>query len=455
VAINASAVWEVRSSTGNDSNGGGWRRGGTGTDRSQQDSAHVVVDGATITATVHTTTTQVTLSGYTVTSADVNNHFQISGGTATAGFYEITAVDTGNNRWTLDRSAGTSTQTANGRMGGALATLQKLVGVIVADNVIYAKGTTFSMTGNAFNLTTTSLIGYSSTRHDSGMIVIDCSGMTAGQDAITCSTRTYRNIRLNSPKNNGFQWGDANPNFINCVVSAAGAAGYSAQFNQGNAFNCVADSCTGDGFKMAYVWGCISGRNGGDGFTVRGNSGFASATGCIAFGNTGNGFDGDSVDYSNVFVNCLSYGNTQSGFLSAYRTMAINCVAWGNATYGFRNSFQSVPSVLFNCAAGSNTSGNFSNVPGNNGASIGEITLTADPTVDGGNATVGSKDFSLNTTSGGGASLRSAGYSQTFTDIVTSALPAGYPDIGPWRHQDPAGGGGGAGPLISGRLVRA
>lgn len=74
----------------------------------------VVINGVATTATVHTTTSQLTITGHTVSSADIRSLVNITGGTMTAGVYEITAVDTANNRWTLDRSAGTAGQTGIG-----------------------------------------------------------------------------------------------------------------------------------------------------------------------------------------------------------------------------------------------------------------------------------------------------------------------------------------------------
>ena len=121
MALPTALIHECRIGS-NDANSGGFRSGGTGTDRTLQTAAHVVVDGATITAVVHTTTTQLTLTGYTVAATDVDNTYLIAGGTATAGLYHITAVDIPNNRWTMDRSVGTAAQTSTGNMGGAKAT---------------------------------------------------------------------------------------------------------------------------------------------------------------------------------------------------------------------------------------------------------------------------------------------------------------------------------------------
>ena len=71
MALSATVVWEVRGVTGADTNGGGFNSAAAGTDYSQQAAPQVVIDGATITATVHTTTTQLNIVGYTVAAADV------------------------------------------------------------------------------------------------------------------------------------------------------------------------------------------------------------------------------------------------------------------------------------------------------------------------------------------------------------------------------------------------
>jgi hypothetical protein len=145
MALNAAIVWEVRTA-GSDNNGGGFKTGATGTDRSQQDAAQATLTTA---STVHTTTTQINVAAgdYTVASTDVGNVLQVTGGTATAGFYEITTVDTANNRWTVDRSVGTSGQTVAGAMGGALASPGKAAGAAsVAGHIIYVKAGTYSIT---------------------------------------------------------------------------------------------------------------------------------------------------------------------------------------------------------------------------------------------------------------------------------------------------------------------
>src|SRR5436309_2045193 len=102
MALSAAIVFEARASTGNDNWGGGFKAGATGTDRSQQNSAQVAIDNATITTSI--TANVITFTGYTPTSADVGNVVQMLTGTnVTAGFYEITAQTS--TTWTVTGTA--------------------------------------------------------------------------------------------------------------------------------------------------------------------------------------------------------------------------------------------------------------------------------------------------------------------------------------------------------------
>ena len=106
MAISSAIVLEIRTG-GSDNNGGGFVTGASGTDYSQQDSSQATLTTA---STVNSTTTIIDVDSgdYTCSDNDVGNLLQITGGTATAGFYEITARS--GQQWTLDRSAGTSGQ---------------------------------------------------------------------------------------------------------------------------------------------------------------------------------------------------------------------------------------------------------------------------------------------------------------------------------------------------------
>ena len=100
-------VFEVQSG-GSDSNGGGFVTGASGVDRSQATTAHATLTAASV---VNATTTIIDVDSgdYTCSADDVGNFLQITGGTATAGFYEIKSRSA--QQWTLDRSAGTAAQT--------------------------------------------------------------------------------------------------------------------------------------------------------------------------------------------------------------------------------------------------------------------------------------------------------------------------------------------------------
>src|SRR5437016_803970 len=140
MALSASIVWETRASGASDNNGGGFKAGAAGTDRSQQNAAQVAINNSTITTSITTTVITFT-AGYTASAADVGNVVQMLTGTnVTAGFYEITAQTS--TTWTVDRNVVTSGTTTNatGNMGGALATLGKLAAAMAASNKAYATG---------------------------------------------------------------------------------------------------------------------------------------------------------------------------------------------------------------------------------------------------------------------------------------------------------------------------
>jgi hypothetical protein len=88
LTLSALITWEVRNG-GSDNNGGGFKAGASGTDRSLQDAAQATLSAASV---IHSTTTQINVAvgDFTVSAADVGNVLQVTGGTATAGFYEIT-----------------------------------------------------------------------------------------------------------------------------------------------------------------------------------------------------------------------------------------------------------------------------------------------------------------------------------------------------------------------------
>lgn len=439
MALPATLVCECRSG-GNDLNGGGFDSAGTGTDRSLQDAAHVVIDGATISAVVGSTTTWCNLTGYTVVAADQGNVVNITGGTATAGRYLISSVDTGNNRWVLDRAIGTAAQTIQGIMGGAVkfpAVLTNTTGttlvpgtkVWIKNDGPYTLTTATPGAGGPMSVGNigTTFEGYETTRGDRGEPpVIDAGVLTSLTIIASASANnifTLINVKVDGNNNStvvGFDTGSRSTPY-HCVATRC-TTGFQSVSQR--SLNCFADTCV-TGFSGGNLTGCVA-KSCTTGFNLSNTN--TAASDCVAYSCTGDGFVvsvGCSVD------NCSSYGNGGDGFdLSATTcSMASNCVATGNTGYGF-NTPASVAGQqgcrLILCAAYSNTAGNVSNALQFND---GFVTLSADPFTN-----AASGDFSLNNTSGGGAALRGIGldpYGQT-----------GYQDIGAVQHGDPASSGG-------------
>lgn len=432
MALNAAAVWEIRT-TGNDANGGAFRAGGTGTDYSIQDSPQVTIDGATITATVHTATTQLNIVGYTVSAVDVNNHVNIAGGTMTAGTYEITAVDIPNNRWTIDRAGGTATQTGTGRMGGAKLTPGSVAPLIVAGNSIYQKAGTYPITSASTNIaggcvTLTARLyweGYQNTRGDMGTKPLwQASAISTAVILTHTLDAIYVNLSIDGAgltSISGFS-SSGRSSFIKCVAMNCTNTGFTGSGTSTLYDRCrsTANTTAGSGFLNGIAFGCVADANTVAGFTS------TNCINCIAYANSGASTDGFTTAANNVqWINCTAYGNGRDGFASG-ATVALrwfNCIAEGNTQYGYNGSTN--PKTLINCAAYNNTAGPTN---GTFVVTLGFITGTASFFV---NAAAG--NFALNTNAGGGAVLRAAGVMGVFPDAIST----GYQDVGAVQHIDP------------------
>lgn len=435
MALPATTVLEVQPG-GNDANGGGFNSAAAGTDRSLSTSPFVTIDGATITATVHTATTQLNLTGYTVTSADVGNLLKVAGGTATAGTYCINSVDVPNNRWTLDRAVGTAAQTATGRMGGCKATPGEAATIVTMgtnDVPIWVKGgTTYTMTTstpgaagpivlpNGFRA---KIEAYTTTRGDKGIATISAGSVT-GITMLSGGTSTVLHVEglivdgnsgaSNIGINTGARWLVHNCEAKNCVTGVIGTTGI------GTTSKCKATTCT-TGFNNILCIDCVA-TGGTTGFSLT----TANASDCIAYANSGDGF---ILSGAGTAAGCTSYGNGGDGFdlTSTTGTAVIDCIATGNTGYQFNTSASASHSPrLVNCAGKNDGTGIFQSTPPIN---VGFVTLTSDPFANAAGA-----DFKLNNTAGGGAAARALAispYGQT-----------SYRDIGATQHQDSGGGGG-------------
>jgi len=438
MALTDNTVWEIRTS-GADTNGGGFLSGATGTDRSQQDAAFAVLSAASV---IHSTTTQINVSvgDFTVSAADVGNILQITGGTATAGFYQITVIDVPNNRWTLDRSAGTAGQTVVGAMGGALASVSKIGAVAVTRNIIWVKAGTYTITsatinvaGGTFSNSTQIMIeGYNATRGDLGTrpLFLASGIATFTFFSLAGSSATISNIEMDGAGLASSRGTNSVAIVYRCKVSNCTNAAY-----QGASGNLVIDSiATGCSTQIPF--------QGGDYIN------------CIAHDNTVTGFSLSAAGHT--AIRCISESNSTAGsdgfILSASKAGCYNCVAYNNARDGFRVTGAS--NALDNNIAESNVGSGFlvNNVDSiflRNNATYGNSTafsLGTGKFVSNVNSVAGvtsfftnaaGQDFTLNNTASAGALARAAGYPGAL--IIGGT---GYLDIGALQHQDTGGAGG-------------
>lgn len=448
MALSSTMVFECQNG-GSDTFGGGFNAAGTspGTDYTYPTgtSAHVVVDGVTITAIVQATTTQLLLSGYTVVSTDNRNTVNITGGTATAGVYEIVAIP-GGNIWTLDRSAGTAAQTVVGNMGGAHASPGFSAGKMVTGNALWIKynATTFDIASTSSNVATGRIAitantiviqGYDVTRGDftGNMPILKCTTNNVSPVVdLSGDPNRINNIALSAGVAtgcNGLIMNSVGSVGINIKAQAFSNA-YGIKVKGGAwAVNCETTTCSStQAFQIdgGTLVGCVARANTTIGFGYTNNG---TCVKCVSAGNTGAGSHG--FNHANATgsaaIECTAYNNGGSGFVSnAQDLLCINCIA-SDHTVAAKSGF--VAALIFNCAAYNNNTDFDANC-----VSSTPVTLSASPfTNPGGN------DFSLNTTVGGGASCRAAGLLGVFPTLISTT---GYSDIGAVQHADPAAAGG-------------
>jgi hypothetical protein len=460
-ALPNGTTWEIRLSNGDDTNGGGFVTGATGTDYSQQNSAQVSYTDIVIQAT----TTTFKSSANNPVNAYVGNIIQINSGSGcTTGFYEVTAVNTGTNVYTVDKSLGTATSTCSGKLGGALKTLSKMITAMQTTGGIWqtawvkaeaAYSTTSQLNYNASgtNAGVGSIVGYTSSRGDGGQFTITAStttgtvwlllsqGVNVQNAIVNCSSLgTSTGIETNGGSS------QVNDNLYNVEVENCTTAGFN--FNTpGNCINCYATGNSGTAAFYFNSYGqscyaCVAIANTTVGFeynnTANAQSG-AMCVFCISANNTGgttDGFLGNGASYGTIrCFGCVAYGNGRDGYRFTCTTesqiVLIDSIFVNNSGYGVNNTGSTCGLaagnfITLNNAYYNNTTSDRNNFP----TGPGDITLTASPFVNG-----AGNNFALNNNSGGGASLRAAGFPG-----VLQAGGTGYLDIGALQHQATGGG---------------
>lgn len=447
MALPAGTQWEVRID-GSDSNGGGFVAGSSGTDRSQQSAAQATLSAASV---VHSTTTQinVALGDYTVTAADVGNLLQITGGTATAGFYQITAADVPNNRWTMDRSVGTAGQTVIGNMGGALGSPGMVAGRQVSGNTVWIRysATTYDISSTTANISGGRIAppipalrweGYETVRGDlsTNRPRIRSLVATTTMFSLSSTTGIFGNFILDAAGQAGIICMGAAANTTTHRVKAISGTSASGSFScaSGSALLlCSVQGGTAPGFRMSGSTLTACAVNNCGGIAYESLAGRNTCVFCVADSGTAN-----VASYANTgatsqlqCINCDSYGHragtSSNGFTNsgtAGSMMQVNCLAEFNAGTGFGPGNTN---HAFNCTSHLNATNFNASV-----IQFGSVVPTAAGSVF---ADAAARNFVLNNTAGAGAVLRGAAIPGTMPDVISSI---GFLDVGALQHESVA-----------------
>lgn len=440
MAMTTSSVLSCRS-TVTTPGAGGFDASYGGTDYSIQDSPQAAGTatsvGATLTATTAIFTSAMVGNGVT----DGTSFYTI------AGFTSSTIV-------TLN--GGPSWTGASIKVGGAVATLAALEAIMqtttpnawIAGTFTLTSAVTLSISGA--NQAAIAWTGYATTPGDGGSATITSS--TSGTDLIDVNGAKYRrfeNFIMNhtasgtrgiafTMHNGGSVHGMVFKNIISsgCLRFIWGDNGSPwGVYNDSIVEDCDIKNCTDVGIicvsimlKNSKIHGCSSHGlqtgNGSDNITfvddiaVYGNGGdglhaAGSATSFVVRNSTVRNNTGDNINTTAVSGGGLTLENSlimkAGGKGVNLNSLATTLVSRNNAYW-------------------SNSGGDRANFA----AGTGDVALTAEP-----HSNYASDDFSLNATSGAGASCRAAGFPGA------GQLGNGYGDIGPLQHQDAGGGSGG------------
>lgn len=471
MALPAALVWQIQS-TGNAANGGAFLATGAGVDASQQDAPLAIYDGATLALTASGAGSTLTCPGRPFVASDAGNVLNVTGGTnLTTGRYYISSVAAG--VATLDRAVSTgASSNGTGRLGGAVAAPSTAFTAGVASNTYYLFGS-FAVAGAisgpaaGTQSAPTMIIGYSTTR-------AAAANATPGSELATITTSSSASPVLTL---------NGNTVILNLVIDAAGLSNYCFQTaSNSRVRNCRALNYEQRGFvftgnSQLSADDCVaSGGDGGDGTASDLRCGFSNTQGtlyctrCVSQSGSTNGFG--TANATIVLDHCIATGLTQKTSAGGHGVqvfgdgdvIANHCTfnnlqgsgIYTNGSASMENSqchnsiFSNISRHAFEGATGATamTVASFANRFRYNafynvtlarqggavtvfGTGHNEISLTSSPF----NSSI---DFGLNTTVGGGASLRQAGIPGLFSLLDTTT---GYPDIGAVQASVASGGG--------------
>lgn len=422
MAISASTEWEVRPGAGSDSNSGGFVAGASGVDYSQQNAAQYG-----FTDLVLVTTTTCSSASHTFDADDVGNLIYISAGTNfTVGRYQIVSVAAG--VATLDRVAGTAGATGGTyAVGGALATISTAVANYVGGNHVYIKATgtiTYTSAITIAAITTGTFVtfeGYTTTRGDNGRVTITTSTNSVAFMTLNANISgfIFKNLNASNTAATRARFVQATSgthtgvHFYNCILDGFSEAIQFVAAPGFAMFNCEVKNCTGDGITIgtvnannsALLSECWFHDNGGDGAQIAGGNGVCVVRKCAFEGNTGDGLrlvdsTGTSGNKIVILDGCCFVGNGSDGVEVVNNTIGLaskNCIYWNNTG-------ESINYVSGGQAFKLARTNGYDSAPVNFPADDDDVTITADPFTDFANG-----DYSLNSTSGGGADLKTVG----------------------------------------------
>lgn len=436
-AFDATVVWEIRSATGSDNNGGGFVPGSSGSDFSQQASPQYSLTGLASAGAGDTI-----LSAAAAADMVGNVAHALSGTNVNVGFYRITSVVVGVSVTFTTNAAGQSICSGVAaslalNIGGAIATVATYLANMVSGNLAWLKGSntiTTSLTLLTSSLTN-SLIGYGTTRGDNVRATITTSTNSVDvflQGTLSGSPATnwiLQNLDISSSAGTpgkGINCGVTGPFFaldvINCRIHGC-SNGIFGDFNTVYTFvpltlvNVEVDHCTGKGVVNSgstYFYGCYIHDNGDHGCEIEtafGNYQEIFAISTVFASNAGSGIKIFNASASSAntraanFYNCAFWTNTASGIeVPNNNTFILNLINNNfqlNGAYGINLAGDNGFAFQLNNSFRANTTANRHNFSGN----ATDITLTAECFT-----APGSGDFTLNGTAGGGAALKGQGF---------------------------------------------
>lgn len=466
MALSAAIEWDV-ASTGADTNGGGFKAGASGVDKSQQDAPAWALTTATSAG-----------SGNTLLDASAhadmvgNLAWTVSGTNLTANsFFEVTSVSPGVSITFSTNNAGTAIATgavANGTLniGGRLATLGAAMvsAGARAGNTVWVKGTLATLTATT-TLTNSgdstdgpiNVTGYTTTHGDGGHFTLTSATNSVALVTMASADRHhwkgFNFTHTAATRGNGFvtsvgasvSWVIEDFVIDGCLNGINFASSFAIS---GNIFNGEVKNCTARGISLLgsaiAVRNIYAHDNASDGMAIDfTGGGLAEFERCTFDTNGGQGLEVPSAAaaYSLVVDGCNFYGNTSDGLLLTRSASAVpsvritNNIFCANGGYGINSSAAGWLNYIedynaFGSGGGvANTSGARQNIT----AGAHDVTVTALPWTDAANG-----DFSLNATAGGGASVKAAGTPGTLPGMTGT----GYADMGVLQHQDSGGSGG-------------